>query len=138
MRAPDRELLAVATELREAIAAGRKPRLNAAEWDALTSYIETRGKRRRGRGQHQSMARHIQSVHRRMLRNQMELLRADMRYDPAELEHKRSMRANGEIYDLDRRVAQAMRERLLDWKPVPTVATLENILRTCSLCFVRQ
>lgn len=129
MRAPDREPFAVVAK---AIAAGREPQLTETEWIWLATYIKSkRGGRggRRKRGHHKSMARHCQGVNRRMLRHCMDLLKIDMRHDPAERKLKRTMRARDETYDLNRRVAERMREQLSDWKPVPTVAALEDILR---------
>jgi hypothetical protein len=128
MRAPDRELLALVTELREAIAAGRKPQLTDGEWTALAAFVETRGKRGRRRGQHKSMTRHIEAAHRRMLRNIMEHLKTEQANDPAELELKRAMRANGGRYVLNERVAERMHQELQHWDPVPSVAALKNIL----------
>lgn len=127
MRAPDRELLTVVAELQQAITSGRKPQLTATEWALLTSYIRSKGKPdRRGH----SIKRHIQGADRRMLRMQMEWLKVKLRRDPAERELKRTMRANGETYVLNRRVAERMRERLekSGRKDIPTVEYLENVL----------
>jgi hypothetical protein len=130
MRAPDRQLLAVVAELQQAIAAGRQPQLTNAEWAALAAYIQSRGKRRRHRGQHRSMTRYLKGAKRRMLRSGMEALKIKLRHDPAELELKRAMRANGGRYVLNERVAQRMHERLQKSgrDPVPTVSYLRNVL----------
>jgi hypothetical protein len=128
MRVPDRELLALVTELREAIAAGRKPQLTDGEWTALAAFVESRGKRKRRRGQHKSMARHVEGVHRRMLRNMMEHLKIELANDPAELELKRAMRGDGGRYDLNQRVAERMHKELQDWDPALSLAYLKNSL----------
>jgi hypothetical protein len=136
MRAPDRELLAVVAELQQAIAAGREPLLSAAEWALLADFIEEsrQNKPRRRRGHHKTMARHFQGKNRRMLRTGMEFLKIKLRHDPAERELKRAIRANGDAYDLNWRVAQVMHERLVKSgrKNPPTIAYLKNVLSRSS------
>jgi hypothetical protein len=124
MRAHDRELPAVAAELLAALTAGRKPNLTATEWDLLTTFCRRQGKPdRRGH----SIKRHIQGANRRMLQDRMRWLKRKLRNDPAERKIKRSLRGT---YDLNRRVAEVMHERLVKAgrDNVPSVSSLKNIL----------
>ena len=121
MRAPDRDLPTVVAELQRAIAAGHEPNLTRGERAALVAYIRSLQPDRRG--QHKSLARHIQGANRRMLQDSMKWLKRKLRNDPAEQELKRTLRRDGDRYVLNRRVAKVMHERLKKSgrKTVPSV-----------------
>ncbi len=114
-------------ELLKAITVGREPPPTEEEWGSLRDFWQGKLGRRR-RGHHKSMTRHCQGADRRMLRDCMEFIKIKLRNDPAERELKRTRRANGDTYVLNRRVAQRMQKQLTGRKKIPTVEYLENIL----------
>lgn len=116
-------------ELLKAITAGHEPPPTEEEWASLRDFWQGKLDKHR-RGHHKSMERYFQGVNRRSLRTSMGWIKIKLRNDAAERELKRTMRANGETYVLNRRVAQRMHERLVKAgrKNVPTVAYLENVL----------
>ena len=98
-------------ELLKAITAGREPPPTEEEWASLRDFW--RGKLgNQKRGQHKLPWRQMQGINRRTLRTLMERQKTELRDDPAERELKRAMRANGEPYDLNKRVAHRMHEEL--------------------------
>jgi hypothetical protein len=157
---PDRVLSAAkigsdkVVELLKAITTGDSAPPTEEEWASLRDFWQGNEQRahdlsggpetsaskliKRRRGQHKSRERYIQGANRRFLRDAMKGLKIKLRNDPAELQLKRAMRAGGEAYILDQRVAQVMCDQLVKvgWKDIMgydiTVEYLENILRRSS------